>query len=227
MTDVDLIEISGLCARQFGGHQEQHLEAFTDWGNRFRPISKDDAERVIMELAASDTCPARPSGRFLARHIIAKCLGAPLVSLRKKTDQDFPDCDKCRKTGMVTVPHPKDWTAGGEFWKGEYECVVACMCEAGERFRNNHRTLENYEREFTNWRQEYPLRYLERRRELDIPGARQELEEFFKRQPAEDSATVVDDQAGPKGDEHVNIEEAEEFSFSGGDAEENGQDESY
>ena len=70
---------------------------------------------------------------------------------------------------------------GGEFWNGEHTCAVACSCDAGQQFAGYHRTLANYESEFTNWREEYPLRYLERRAIAGFKGADHELEEFHKR----------------------------------------------
>lgn len=183
MTDADIIELANLYARQFGGTPDSAQQTMMDWSNKFRPIILEDAQKALMELAVSTDIPARPAGRI--SKILTMCLGTPVFAKKKAEELRFPACDICGTCGFVTVPHPNDYIMG-EFWNGVYECAVACMCDAGARFRANHRTIANYEGEYPNWRNEWPLRILERRVTQKIPGARQELEDFFnKHKPQE------------------------------------------
>lgn len=179
MTDADIIELANLYARQFGGTPDGAQQTMMDWSNEFRPIILEDAQKALMELAVSTDIPARPAGRI--SKILTMCLGTPVFAKKKAEELRFPACDICGTCGFVTVPHPNDYIMG-EFWNGVYECAVACMCDAGARFRTNHRTIANYQSEFPNWKNEYPLRILERRVSLGIPGARMELDSFFKAQ---------------------------------------------
>ena len=183
MTEHEIIEFSRLFARQFGGSHEVALETLGDWSYKLRNVAYDQACTELMKLASSDDIPSRPAQRI--SKIVVACLGTPVFS-KKSNTVNYPDCHLCGKSGFVVVPHPKDYTVG-EFWKGEYTCAAACMCDAGERFRGYHRTLESYEREFPNWKQEYPLRQFERRALLKLPNAEYELNEFYAQQDRENA----------------------------------------
>ena len=192
MTDIDLAELGELCARHFGGKADTYVDTFSDFSGKFRAILLADAAKVVTEMVFDDATPARVTGRYLVRKIIEKCIGVPLR--QKKLKPVYPDCRECDRTGFVIVPHPNDWVMGGEFWNGEHTCAVACNCEAGQQFAGYHRTLANYEGEFTNWREEYPLRYLERRAVSGLKGADHELEEFHKRK---ESVNHVSEESDP------------------------------
>jgi hypothetical protein len=180
MTTMELGELAELCERQFGGSAEKWLETFTDSSRRFTPVLLEDASKAVMDMAMDAETPSRVTGRYLVRMILTKCLGTPITQARR-AEPIYPDCSLCGKTGFVTVPHAKDWL-NGEFWNGEFTYAVACSCEAGELKRTYHRSLESYEREFTNWKEEYPLRQLERRVALGIRGAKEELKRFYQSQ---------------------------------------------
>lgn len=200
MTEIDMKNLSELCERQFGGKADAYLETFTDWGGkRWNAVIFDDACKAVMEMAADDATPARPNGRYICKTILRRCLKTPIFSRRKGDAIQYPACNVCNRSGFVYVPHRNDWIVGGEFWNGEHTMVVACMCEAGQRFHGMHRTIESYEREFTHWRREYPVRYLERIISLSLPGgviAAEKLKAIYAQQPQEESPHVSEGQTG-------------------------------
>jgi hypothetical protein len=176
MTEHEIIELSKYYSRQFGGKAEDAAKLMMDYESKLTRISYKDAINAITRMIEDDLVPGKPAARIA---VMCRMCGQ---SARKITDFVPVHCDDCRGSGYIYVPSPKDWTQGRN-WNGEYDTVVTCSCENGRRI-TNVRSLASYEEEFPHWREEYPLRRLERRVMLGYPHAQAALEKFYQDHPA-------------------------------------------
>lgn len=149
---IDVVVIADLFLRQYGGTLEDAEAIVDEWQSVFtrRGLSTEKVKDAMMRVLEEGP-PLRKDTRLSA--ILKACGSSP------KVVRDAIYCDRCKGVGGYTVPHDKDWTLS-RHWQGRTTMWVRCMCSNGDKF-GPCTTMDFYESRFPNWREEYPLRYIE------------------------------------------------------------------
>jgi len=166
MTSEELMEFNKLYASQMNTTLETAAKVMEPWLYRFNQCTFSAVKDAFMALLMEESMPKENHQRMVALIKRVQRKSPPpeeedisLGGNARESDQSYSSwCNRCYD-GIIYVPHIYNFI-NGQWWKGEYDMVVRCVCNRGWKY-GKMMNIDDYERQRPNWREEVPIRKME------------------------------------------------------------------
>jgi len=163
MTSEELMEFNKLYASQMNTTLETAAKVMEPWLHRFNQCTFSAVKDAFMALLMEESMPKENHQRMVAlikrvRKEVPREEESPDKNARAPDDSYSTWCNRCYD-GIIYVPHLHNFV-NGQWWKGEYDMVVRCVCSRGWKY-GKMMNIDDYERQRPNWRDEVPIRKMD------------------------------------------------------------------
>jgi hypothetical protein len=149
VTDQDWDEWTDYHTTLFRWTGAEDVQMVNLWRSAFesRGYTADELRAASFQLSMSAAKTWRAEHlEYLLRTISGKRVTA--AAARRDAENahlQVPSCRECKGMGLVSVPHPRSMLVG-ETARPFYMASVTCRCELANRWKNGHRSFEDYSR---------------------------------------------------------------------------------